>query len=325
MSQVSKAMKAGRPDNRAAVIDYLVALGVLRSLPPPANDELSNLGSAVEPTPGGSPQDAPRHVFAGLRDFGRKVRKFKQRRSTRMLTVEAFDQEGFGITQENLDKQNRIGYCVGISMKWAALNFAAPGLDAGAAAAELEQREDDIHAQNGQFVFDGALGKLKGLRSADYDDPFQAMLAQFGAERQPGDRLAGLLHPPGDADQVPAAMALAQACQSDELLPPGGTVLVFFTVTRPGVTERPGHVISLHRGQDGTLRFFDPNAGEYVVDQPDRFFATWIQSYRDGRGAELEFDTSRIVDGFHRIAPLSPPLDDSDGEGSESDESDEEA
>ncbi|MGF6233623.1 hypothetical protein QFZ27_007578 [Inquilinus ginsengisoli] len=315
-------MKSGPSDNRAVVIDYLVALGVLQSLPPPANDELSRLGSAAEPVPGGS-ESAPRHVFAGLRDHGRKVGKFKQRRSTGKLTVEAFDREGFGITQQALDRQNRIGYCVGISMKWAALQFAAPGLDAGQAAAEVEQREGDIHERNAQFVFDGALGKLKGLRSADYDDPLQAMLAEFGAERLPGDRLAGILHPPGDADPIPAATALAQACQDDDLLPPGGTVIAFLAVTRPGETERPGHVVSLRRDGDGTLRFFDPNAGEYAVDRPGPFFAAWIRSYREGRGAELEFDTSRIIDGFYRIGPLTPPPDDPDWE-SDSSESDEE-
>ena len=63
--------------------------------------------------------------------------------------------------------------------------------------------------------------------------------------------------------------------------------------------------------------------GEYVVDRPGPFFAAWIRSYRDGRGAELEFDTSRIIDGFYRIGPLTPPPDDSDWE-SDSSESDEE-
>jgi hypothetical protein len=317
-------MKHTQSDDRAAVIDYLIALRVLPSAP--SAEDLASLGSALEPASGSAPQDAPgtpRHVFAGLRDHGRKVQKFKQRRSTRKLTVGAFDQEGYRITQAELDRQNRIGYCVGISMKWAALRFAAPGLDAAAAAAEVEQREGDIHEQNAQFVFDGALGKLRGLHSAEIEDPFQAMLAEFGAERQPGDRFAGILHPPGDAagPQVPAATALAQAC-GDAHLPPGGTVIVFLTVVRPGVPERPGHVISLHRDGDGTLRFFDPNAGEYVVDQPGRFFETWIQSYRDGRGAELEFDTNRGIDGFYRIGPLSPPPppDDSDDDGSDSDE-----
>jgi len=318
-------MTSGPSDNRAAVIDYLVALKVLPSVPPPANDALADLGSAPEPFSGTAPQDTPaalRHVFAGLRAFGRKVRKFKQRRSTGMLTVDAFDQEGYRITQDELDRQNRIGYCVGISMKWAALKFAAPGLDTAAAAAEVEQREGDIHEQNAQFVFDGALGKLKGLRSAEYDNPLQAMLAEFGAEQQPGDRFAGILNPPGEA-QVPAAAALAQACTGD-LLPPGGTLIAFLAVTRPGEQERPGHVISLHRDQDGTLRFFDPNAGEYEVGDPGPFFAAWIQSYRDGRGSELEFDTSRGIDGFYRIGPLTPPPDDSDSETEDSDSSDEE-
>lgn len=315
-------MTSGPSDDRAAVIDYLVALRVLRSAP--SAEELSNLGSAPEPASGNAPQGAPaapRHVFAGLRAFGRKVQKFKQRRSTRMLTEEGFGQAGYDITPEELERHNLIGYCVGISMKWAALKIAPPGPDAAAAAAEVEQREDDIHEQNAQFVFDGALGKLKGLRDyAEYAGPLQAMLAQFGVAKQPGDRFAGILHPPGEA-QVPAATALAQAC-GDGLLPPGAAVIASLTVTRPGVQARPGHVVSLHRDRDGTLRFFDPNAGEYVVDQPGPFFATWIQSYRDGRGAELEFDTSEIIDGFYRIEPLSPP-DDSDSETDESDESDE--
>jgi Yersinia/Haemophilus virulence surface antigen len=307
-------------------------------------------------------REGSRRVFARLREFGRKTAKFKARKSMHSVTVEALATHNIVVTQDDLDEKNRIGYCLGISMDWAAekagsskLPFQLPGsaqdeqleVSAGSSAADVTAGSgttaDDTHKRNATKVLRGAVVKIGGLEETpenlSYANPLHAMLARVGLKTETGDRLAGILrdrvpelHPTRNADalndptaqETPPADALAAACSGD-LLPPGKTALAMLTALTLDTNQKLGrHVVALHRTEEEALCFFDPNAGEYEVEDVQGFFEAWVDSYRDGRSARLKFATANGLDGFYYVEGAGADRCESDSDSFDSEFSEEE-
>jgi hypothetical protein len=126
-----------------------------------------------------------------------------------------------------------------------------------------------------------------------------ATLAHLGlspAPDNPGDAEEPILKPDtttrpdenGRHEQVEFSQAFEKTANR---LQPGQAATLEFGI-RDGGEPKAKHTVALYKSRGNTLRFFDPNYGEFKVTDPGNFFKTYQTTLEQKHGWEVGFDTA---------------------------------
>lgn len=197
------------------------------------------------------------HFFRELKDYGKKIAVFKQRRYIQELSNAADNSQ----TLSTLYEQVSSGICVAISMDWLATCFSTG----------IAKYQTGDHDHNRGIT--AQMAPVQQYFMIDLKEQLPSVSQRMAAMAEANGLTLRKEQVPLPGADRQAIAALVQALQGSFL------ARHFLLVMQMDVGQkRPSHAVAIERIIGG-IRFFDPGIGEYRVHESDyeKFFECYFR------------------------------------------------
>lgn len=279
-----------------------------RPRPPTSSGQLAPLENLTRSREPERTATRPRHMFADLKQLANKTLKFQQRKSVSGLSHQNFSKIGLALSDDELASLQE-GTCESLALGWLAAKLQMVGvptdkLQSWAAHSNRgmshlskmapNNDDSDVHAINANIMLNMARADVEAERNNttthNYFDSMALSIQGINSFLKPEVGIIDAIHGEPDDKQIPVHQALMQTCT---ILHPGTGANINVTILNINnhFSLLGRHSVSVYRDSQSRIHFFDPNVGEYEVEDPNKFFKTWEDATASGRGWRLEILT----------------------------------